>query len=157
MKGIEVILVGGACVTFYSYNRYLSYDLDFVVYEDMKKVKLALKEIGFVEKGGYFQHPKCKWFVEFVASPVAVGREIIVDFEYAKVSTGTIKMLRVEDCVKDRLASFYFWNDKESLNQAIDVCKEQKIDFKEIAEWSQQEGYENKFQEFLEQLHKSNE
>lgn len=66
-------------------------------------------------------------------------------------------MLRVEDCVKDRLASFYFWNDKESLNQAIDVCKEQKIDFKEIAEWSQQEGYENKFQEFLEQLHKSNE
>lgn len=72
MKGIEVILVGGACVTFYSYNRYLSYDLDFVVYEDMKKVKLALKEIGFVEKGGYFQHPKCKWFVEFVASPVAV-------------------------------------------------------------------------------------
>lgn len=35
-KGIDVILVGGACVTIYSHNRYQSYDLDFVVYEDMK-------------------------------------------------------------------------------------------------------------------------
>ena len=42
-KGIEVILVGGACVTVYSQNRYQSFDLDFVVYEDMKKVRSGLR------------------------------------------------------------------------------------------------------------------
>ena len=29
-KGIDAVLVGGACVTIYSENRYQSYDLDYV-------------------------------------------------------------------------------------------------------------------------------
>jgi predicted nucleotidyltransferase len=36
-RGIDAILVGGACVTIYSKNRYQSYDLDYITYEDMKK------------------------------------------------------------------------------------------------------------------------
>ena len=35
--GIEIILVGGACVTIYSKNRYQSHDLDFVTYEEKRK------------------------------------------------------------------------------------------------------------------------
>jgi predicted nucleotidyltransferase len=153
-QGIDIILVGGACVTYYSLNRYQSYDLDFVVYEDMKKVRQALNELGFSEKGGYFHHDKCKWLVEFVASPVAVGKQIITDFKCVKVSTGTIKMLRVEDSVKDRLASFFFWDDRQGLDQAIDVCLEHDINFKEVEEWSTQEGCKDKFHEFLERLRK---
>lgn len=49
-NGIDIILVGGACVTIYSQNRYQSYDLDFVVFEDMKKVRRVLTELGFIEK-----------------------------------------------------------------------------------------------------------
>ncbi|MCE2982313.1 MAG: hypothetical protein LW832_01985, partial [Parachlamydia sp.] len=79
-KGIETILVGGACVTIYSENRYQSYDLDFVTYEDMGKVKKALNELGFKEKSGYFQHLDCEWFIEFVSPPVAVGNEFIKTF-----------------------------------------------------------------------------
>jgi len=41
-REIDTVLVGGACVTIYSENRYQSYDLDYVTYEDMKKVKKAL-------------------------------------------------------------------------------------------------------------------
>lgn len=41
-RGIDTVLVGGACVTIYSENRYQSYDLDYVTYEDMKKIKKAL-------------------------------------------------------------------------------------------------------------------
>lgn len=41
-RGIETMLVGGACVSIYSENRYQSYDLDYVTYEDMRKVKKAL-------------------------------------------------------------------------------------------------------------------
>src|ERR1700758_3648207 len=79
-QGIDTILVGGACVTIYSKNRYQSYDLDYVTYEDMRKVKKALLEMGFVEKARYFQHPGCPWFVEFVSPPVAVGNEYVRSF-----------------------------------------------------------------------------
>jgi hypothetical protein len=130
-RGIETVLLGGACVTIYSENRYQSYDLDFVVYEEMKKVKNALKELGFYSVGGYFQHNDCQWFVEFVSSPVAVGREIFTTFHEMKMSTGSIKMLRPEDSIKDRLASYFYWYDRQSLEQALELCKEIPEGFKE--------------------------
>lgn len=153
-RGIEVILVGGACVTIYSHNRYQSYDLDFVAYEDMKKVKQALKELDFHEKNGYFHHNNCKWIIEFVSSPVAIGKEIISDFQNIKVSTGNIKMLRAEDSVKDRLASYFYWDDRQGLDQSIDICLECNIDIKEVKKWAVKEGFENKFQEFIQRLRK---
>jgi hypothetical protein len=56
--GIEVVLTGGSCVTIYSSNRYMSLDLDFVGAHgaDRKKIKVALLDLGFVEKDRYFVH-----------------------------------------------------------------------------------------------------
>ena len=153
-KGVDTILVGGACVTIYSQNRYQSYDLDFVAFEDMKKVKKALAELGFNYEGGYFSHAQCKWIVEFVSSPVAVGKEIISDFEHVKVSTGIVKMLRVEDCIKDRLSSYFHWNDRQGLEQAIEVCLDAEVNYEEIKEWAIREGFESKCSEFLKRLSK---
>lgn len=153
-RGINVVLVGGACVTIYSQNRYQSYDLDFVVYEDMKKVKQALKEIGFSEKNRYFFHADCKWVVEFVSSPVAVGKEIVRDFQFVRVATGTIQMLRPEDSIKDRLGSYFHWNDRQGLVQAIDIGKECKVDLEEVKKWAQEEGFQEKFLQFLSLLKK---
>lgn len=148
-KGIDTVLVGGACVTIYSENRYQSYDLDFVTYEDMKLVRRALSELGFIEKNGYFQHADCPWFVEFVSPPVAVGNEFIQKFDKLKTPLGTIKLLRPVDSVKDRLSSYYYWNDKQGLMQAINICLEQKVNLEEIKEWSIRENQENKFRAFL--------
>ena len=53
-RGIETILVGGACVTIYSENRYQSYDLDYITYDEMKKVKKALQDIGFLKNRNIF-------------------------------------------------------------------------------------------------------
>lgn len=154
-RGIDTILVGGACVTIYSKNRYQSYDLDFITYEDMKKVKKALQAMGFVEKNKYFQHKGCPWFLEFVSPPVAVGNEPIQEFNQVETSCGKIKLLRPVDSVKDRLAGFYHWNDKQSLEQAINICSEQEIDLKEIERWSIHENQLAKFQIFITQLRKS--
>lgn len=151
-RGIDTVLVGGACVTIYSENRYQSYDLDYVTYEDMRKVKKALAEIGFIEKSGYFQHEGCQWFVEFVSPPVAVGNEPVQKFNNVKTSLGTIKMLHPEDSVKDRLSSYYHWNDKQGLEQALNICLEQVIDLDELKRWSLQESQMAKFQIFIERL-----
>lgn len=152
--GIDTVLVGGACVTIYSENRYQSYDLDYVTYEDMKKVTKVLKELGFTKKAGCYFHDKCPWFVEFVSPPVAVGAEPIQKFNQIKTHLGTIKLLLPVDSVKDRLASFYHWNDKQGLEQAINICLKQTIDLKEVERWSIQEGHLKKFLQFLAALNK---
>jgi len=151
-QGIETILVGGACVTIYSDNRYQSYDLDYITYEDMKKVKKALKGLGFNEKGRCYYHEGCQWFVEFVSPPVAIGNEFIREFSYVATPFGTIKLLRSVDSVKDRLGSYYHWNDKQGLEQAIQICLEQKIDLAEVEKWSVQEGHLEKFMNFINRL-----
>lgn len=149
-EGIDLILVGGACVTIYSKNRYQSIDLDFVTYEDLNKVKKALNEHGFFQHAKYFRREDCPWIIEFVSSPVAVGGEPIHKFAKVKTKMGTIKMLLPIDTVKDRLASFYHWEDRQSLEQAVDVCLEvAKMDFNELKRWSKEEGFSKKFQEFL--------
>jgi hypothetical protein len=77
--GIQIILVGGSCVTIYSNNRYLSHDLDYVGYED-------------------------------------------------------------------------FW----SLDQAIEVCLENRVNIRNIHQWSKKQGFEQKFLMFKKELHKRN-
>lgn len=156
-KGIDAILVGGACVTIYSKNRYQSHDLDFITFEDMNKVKKALKELGFNEKNKYFHHEHCQWFLEFVSPPIAVGDEYIHEFNHHPTIFGEIKLLYPIDSVKDRLASFYHWNDKQSLEQAINICLEQNINLIEIEKWSLKESQSEKFQIFLTQLKKDKE
>lgn len=153
---LECILVGGACVSIYSQNPYQSYDLDYVTYDDMKMVTNALKELGFEEKSKYFKHPDCQFFIEFVSPPIAIGNEPVHNFEFLNTKFGEIKMLTPTDCVKDRLASYYYWNDKQALNQALLVCKDnsEKIDIKEIKRWSKQENHLEKFVFFLDQLKK---
>lgn len=154
-RGIETILVGGACVTLYSKNKYQSYDLDFITYDEMKKVKKALSALGFVEKQKYFQHKGCQWFIEFVSPPVAIGNEPVNKFNTIHTKYGTIKLISAVDSVKDRLASFYYWNDKEAIEQAIFICLAQNINLKEVKRWSKQEGEIEKFNIFIEKLKKT--
>ncbi len=151
-RGIDTILVGGACVTIYTENRYQSYDLDYITYVDMKRVKKALAELGFIERKKYFKHEGCQWFVEFVSPPVAVGEEPVQRFNLVKTPLGTIKLLYPIDSIKDRLASFYHWDDKEGLEQAVNICVDYTIDLKELEEWSIREKQKMKFEVFKKKL-----
>lgn len=148
---IDSVLVGGGCVSIYSKNQYQSCDLDFVTYEDMKKVAIALHELLFQKEGRYFTHKDCEFYIEFVAPPVAIGNEPINNYEYHRTALGTIKMLTPTDTVKDRLASFYHWGDKQSLDQALTICMTipQKIDLDEIKRWSKNVGHLEKFELFF--------
>jgi hypothetical protein len=149
-RDIDAILVGGACVTIYSKNRYQSYGLDFITYDDMRKVKSALLE-GFSKKHKHYQHPECNWYIEFVFPPVAIGGEPVRDFNEIKTFLGTIKLLRPTDSVKDRLAAFYHWDDNQALEQAIGIYREQDIKLEEVENWSKKNQLE-KFKIFKRKL-----
>ncbi len=154
---MKAILVGGACVAIYSNNQYLSYDLDFVTFEHKNVIKKALSELGFELKGKHFAHPDCPYFVEFVSPPVSIGEEIITAFETLSTPFGQVKLLTPTDCVKDRLASFFHWQDMQALEQAILVIQDQKTDLQEIEHWAQKEGYHDKFNEFIKAVEKAKE
>jgi hypothetical protein len=153
-KGITVILSGGAAVAIYTVNKYASPDIDLVdVYNaDRRKIVLAMKEIGFSEKHRYFEHPDTKHIVEFPPGPLSVGDEPVKSINEMKFSTGTLRVISATDCVKDRLAAYYFWNDLQSLDQAILVTKHNHISINEIKTWSQTIRKMREFKIFDEKL-----
>ncbi len=147
--GIEAILVGGACVSIYSENRYMSYDLDFVTYEDLKKVEKPLETLGFKRVGRCFTHEKCPYLIDFVNPPIAVGHEAIRSFETLRSGSGILKLLTQTDCVKDRLAAYFYWGDPQSLEQARLVAKNHPLDIKNLTAWAKKEGHLEQLERFL--------
>ncbi len=154
-RGIEAVLTGGAVVTIYSMNEYQSYDLDFIAHADQRKIRQAMEELGFKrEKTRHFKHPKTEFFVEFPGPPLAIGEKPITSWAKRKSKFGTLALLTPSQCVMDRLAAFYHWDDHESLEQALMVAQRQKIDLPEIENWSADEGMNEKFAVFRDRLKK---
>lgn len=150
--GINAVLVGGACVSIYSKNRYQSYDLDFATYEEIKVVEKALQTLGFVRTGRSFSHVKCPYLIDFINPPIAIGHEPIRHFETLNTSAGSLQLLTPTDSVKDRLASYFYWNDEQAFEQALLVAKSNAIDLKDLQRWAKEEGFLSRFKHFLEQL-----
>lgn len=149
-NGIEAVLTGGACVSIYSDNKYLSYDLDFIIQHFRNKVNVEkiLAKIGFLEKGQSFYHKGTDYFIEFPPGPLAIGDEPIKEISELKSGVLKLKIISPTECIKDRLAAYYHWNDTQSLEQAILVARDQKINLGEIERWSKKEMMEMKFAEF---------
>ncbi len=47
-----------------------------------------------------------------------------------------------------------YWNDRQSLEQAVLVCENNPIDFRELERWSKNEGMRAKFNKFRRLLSK---
>jgi hypothetical protein len=155
-NGIRVTLTGGACVSIYSENKYESMDLDFVeeVPVTRRKLKKILGELGFKEENRYFRHPDTDFFLEFPSGPLSVGEEAIGNISVLEFPTGRLRLISPTDCVKDRLAAFYHWDDRQSLEQALLVARDQQIDLLEVQRWSEREGELRKFETFFMTLSK---
>lgn len=63
---------------------------------------------------------------------------------------GTLRLLTPTDYVKDRLANYYYFNDKQCLEQALLVAKAHPINLVTLEQWHQNEGQE--YLSFLEKL-----
>ncbi len=141
-KGIDAVLSGGSAVSIYSGEQYVSMDLDLVIvsYSGKSKIRDVMSEIGFRQNGRHFEHPDTEFLVEFLAGPLSVGKQPVNDILVQEYETGYLKIISPGDCVKDRLAAYYHWGDRQALAQALMVVKKQNIDLSEIAIWSKGEG-----------------
>lgn len=154
-KGIDTILVGGAVVSIYSEGIYQSGDLDFVLAslftENLEK---SMNEIGFIKKSRHFIHPDCKHlFVEFPGSiPLGIGEDYSIRPDEHKVDGNVIKILSPTDCVKDRLATYIYFKDRDGMDQAVLIGRKHPIDFNSVESWCKNEGYSEVYKEFIDLL-----
>jgi hypothetical protein len=153
-RDIEVVLSGGSCVAVYSEGKFVSDDLDFIETRFAKRnqIRDAMIEIGFTPRDRYYTHAETAYFVEFPSGPLAVGKEPVTSVDEIEFSTGVLRILSPTDCVKDRLAAYYHWNDRQSLEQAVLVAEARKVDLREIARWSRAEGMADTYARIKERL-----
>lgn len=59
--------------------------------------------------------------------------------------TGRLRLLSPTDCVKDRLAAYFHWDDMQSLAQAALVAYANEIDLAEVESWATREGKREAF------------
>jgi hypothetical protein len=155
--GAEVVLSGGACVSIYTKNEYESFDLDFVLrsQSDRKKVGPILEALGFRKDGRHYRRPETRHIIEFLSPPLSVGGEPVREILEIRRATGILRLLSPTDCVKDRLAAFYHWDDRQSLEQAVLVCRAEEVDLREVRRWSIREGMADKYAVFRKELDRS--
>ena len=154
-RGFTAVLTGGACVMIYAGGKYVSKDLDFVLSpsDRLKAVETALAALGFRAGGRVYVHPELDMAVDVGNRwPVAVGQQILEPPPRRAVSGCYLRMLSATDCVKDRLAAFYYWEDRQALEQAILVCLAQRVSTREVGRWSRAEGRAAGFAEFRREL-----
>jgi len=150
---INAVLSGGAVVSIYSNNEYESKDLDFISSTDIKTIRKVLEEIGFNKTAGrHFTHPETEFFLDFPSPPLAVGDLILKEWDTLQTKAGRIQLLSPTHSVMDRLAAYFHWNDKQSLDQALLIASKHPIKMIAIKGWAKKEGAEDKYQIFEDQL-----
>jgi hypothetical protein len=152
--GITAVLSGGAAVMAYTSNQYASRDLDFVTSASLEDLEKAISPLGFSRRHRtrYFQHPNTEFFVEFPAGPLTVGNELVRSWGRISTQYGNLHILTPTQVVKDRLAAYFHWNDRQALDQATWVAKSNDVDMEDVTTWAQQEDARTKFDHFVRAL-----
>lgn len=152
--GIRAVLVGGACATIYSGGIYQSEDLDLVLSSGPTQRELddAMAAVGFARRDAQYFHEKSDVFVEFPRGPLAIGQDLGVTPVRLKVGRSNVRALSATDSCRDRLAAFYHWNDRPSLEVAVAIALRHRVNLKAVRAWSNGEGASRKFEEFQKEL-----
>lgn len=154
-KGIEAVLTGGAVVSLYTHNEYQSYDLDFISGAGRAELDAAMQTLGFARQAGrHYAHPACRYLVEFPSGPLMAGAELLTRSSERASPAGRIRLLTPTDAVKDRLAGFLHWSDRQSLEQALAICRAQPVNFSELVRWARREKQAERWAVFADRFAK---
>lgn len=143
---VELIVVGGAAVQYYTDAEYKTGDLDAVLRGDTKEIiEEVMSGLGFRRASLYrhFEHPAFPFVVEFPPSPVAVGSRVLSKFNLLKMGPYSVHVVRVEDILMDRIVAGVEWRDSPSLNQAklIYLKNKDRLDRAYLTDFAKKEGY----------------
>jgi hypothetical protein len=123
---------------------YLTKDIDMVNtnYKKPQVLHEAMSKLGFYKKGRIFVNPSTAISVEFPSGPLSVGDETVAKTTIVQVATGNIPILEVSDVIKDRIAAYIHWRDKQSLVQALGLLLKHPSNRTELKKFCDIEGGE---------------
>lgn len=153
-SGIRAVLTGGACADLYAEGASASFDADFILAGpvDGEDLDRALALLGFVRNGDRYVHTRLPFHVEFPAGPLGIGQDSrITPVLHARHGERTLALSPTDAC-RDRLAGFYFWNDRQSLAAAVAIARRRRVSFAKIRAWSRAEGQTRGYEAFLLEL-----
>ena len=155
--GITAVLTGGACVSVYTDGSYVSKDADFVIQGRVRQDDLddALAELGFVRTGDRYVHSDVEFYLEFPPGPLAIGSDLAIRPAEVAIAGDVALALSATDSCRDRLAAFFHWRDRQSLQLAVAVARHQIVDLEAIRKWSRSEGNLDDYNEFLREVRRS--
>ena len=155
--GIKAVLVGGACAAVYSGGQYQSEDLDLILQSAPKQKELdqALRSAGFTRQDAQYFHGESAFFVEFPKGPLSIGQDFRIVPTTLRIGRRDVPALSATDSCRDRLAAFYFWHDRQSLDAAVAIACRNEINLKAVREWSEREHALGGFEEFRSELRKA--
>jgi hypothetical protein len=154
--GTVAVLTGGSAATYYAPQAYQSGDADFIITfsSDTALAGNVLRDLGYREIGGTYHHNMNIFTVEFPPGPLAIGSDLVSSHDTIQRGSEILYVLSRTDCVRDRLASFYFFDDRSALAAAIAVAQSGHVNLGAIRRWSESEGQASRFAEFYESLEK---
>ncbi len=156
--GLTAVLTGGSAATLYAPASYQSFDADFVldVEAPLRVVAAALEPLGFHRSGRIFAHRKSHYTVDFPRGPLAVGGDYVRETVEIESGGRRLRILSRTDCVRDRLAHYYHWEDFTALNAAVAVAASDPatVDRRSLIDWTERESpaFLEKFAEFERRL-----
>jgi hypothetical protein len=111
--------------------------------------------VGLSRRGDRYEHPHARYYVEFPVGPLAIGSDLAIRPVEIRRSGVRALALSATDCCRDRLAAFYYWNDRQSLRNAVLVAVRNRVRMVAIEEWSRREGAAAGFEEFRAELRRA--
>ena len=155
--GIRAVLTGGACASIHTGGRYSSVDADFILQGDIERERLdeALGSLGFRRSGDRYVHSDSEFYVEFPRGPLAIGADDQVrPVEHVSGGRRCLVLSPTDSC-RDRLAAFYHWGDRQSLDVAVRIALCNRLNWKRIRSWSGSEGHLERYEEFRTAIRKA--
>lgn len=149
-RGFVAVLTGGSAATFHAPEAYVSRDLDFVLTLRGQHGERALRDIGFERTGNFYRHPEAPFALDFPPGPLAVGEDLITRWDTHRRGDEVLHVLTPQDSVRDRLASWLFWNDLNGLEQALAVhfAHETGVSLDALRAWAQRENQARQFEAY---------
>lgn len=153
--GIRAVLTGGSAATLYAPEAYQSRDADFIASwaTRQREFEEVMKMLGFLKTGRIWKHPDCFFTLDFPDGEIRIGETFIRDYDTWEEGELYLHILKPAHSVCDRLASFYWYQDRSALKAAVAVAVAQKVNLWEIEAWSAEHGEQARFEEFKERVY----
>lgn len=150
--GFNAVLTGGSAASVYAPSVYQSRDADFVITLRGTRGGDALSQLGYERRDDIYHHRVNPFTLDFPRGPLAIGEDLVTDWDTLRRGGQVLYILSRTDCVRDRLLWFYVYTDRSALAAAIGVAESGSIDREAIREWSSREGYEGQCDYFFSNL-----